>query len=93
MWKWDTANRRYRTLPYSYVFLFTYRACYSADNLIVHAGMHFRYGGDSTVISPIENLSVTSKVILLNKNYKGLGTVTEKENKQEETQTDDNIVP
>ena len=33
VWKWDTANRRYRTLPYSYVFSFTYRARYSADKL------------------------------------------------------------
>ena len=48
VWK-DTANGRYRTLPYSYVFSFTYcaRYIYSADKLIVHVGMHFRYGGDS----------------------------------------------
>ena len=31
--KRDTTNRRYRTLPYSYVFSFTYRARYSADKL------------------------------------------------------------
>ena len=33
VWKWDTANRRYRTLPYSYVFSFTYLARYSACRL------------------------------------------------------------
>ena len=34
----------------------------------------------------------TSKLKIFNKNYKGLGT-TEKEKKQEETQTADNTVP
>ena len=48
VWKWDTANRRYRTLPYSYVFSFTYRTRYSADKLYTLVCTSVRWRFDCT---------------------------------------------
>ena len=51
VWKWDTANRRYRTLPYSYVFSFTYRAATLQINCTRLYALPAGTVGDSTALS------------------------------------------